>query len=265
MIIYALILATVLFFIAWNLVFKSENQTTHLIVNILTTLFLGGMIVLSALNFNQHLGMNLTNHTHTEKIASVASQPKLLINEKLGKQKKHDLVVYKKNGKTTHTGLDTSVTNHIKRTHGKQAVVKVTKKTWNAKPGISHLWFSLIGKKETAQTVNTFYVPKNWQVMSKQQVNVFKATAKQAAAKAQQQAKNPAVKMQMKQQAKAAVQKAEMTAMQKHPKMTKAQQKAVAKRALKKFKQQMKAKAMQPIMIKALAKAKATPAGYMTK
>ena len=261
MIIYVLIILAILFFLSWNL-FLSKRWI-HVVTSIISTVLLLVAIGFSIANFNHHYGMHLVNHTHTEKLASVTKQAPMMMYEKLGSAKKHEIVVYKhtNNGKRLHTYPDSHVKDEIHRTNSNHAYLKQTHRLYEYKSNSARLWFGIAQKKQWHATVNKFYVPKKWTVLSAQQAQVMTKAAKQAGAKAN----NPQAKAMLKQKSQAYVKAQVMKAMQKNPKISKAQQKKITKRAVKEFKSQMKQQAAAKLMPQAIKKAKAAPEGYANK
>lgn len=211
--------------------------------------------------------MHLVNHTHTEKLASMSPKQSMLVYEKVGSAKKHEIVAYRStnNGSVKHTNPDVSVKNRIVTTKSAKPSLKVTHRQWSYRSNAARDWFGLAMKHQTKSTVNTFYVPKSWIVLSASQAKVMKQSAKKIALNNKHQMNSQQAKSMLKQKAQAYVQAKMMKAMQKDPKMTASQKKAVMKQAMHEFKNQMKRKAMQKIMKQVLAKAKTAPEGYVAK
>ncbi|GLB46131.1 DUF4811 domain-containing protein [Philodulcilactobacillus myokoensis] len=262
MIIYLLIIIAILYFLSWNLI---KNRTFHIVASTITSLLLLGAVVLSIMNFNDHYGMHRVNQTKTEQLASVSpsKQMKMLIYQPVGTSsaaKKYQVVIYKNHDdqkKTSHTNPDTSVINHIHQNSSVKSPKMVTTKTrWEYKSHSAKLMFDLAQKANTDKTVNDFYVPKNWLVLSAKQAKALPKIMKQEQSNMKAQMSSPQAKMQMQRQAQSFIQAKMMQAMQKNPQMPAQQKAKLMKQLQAEFKQQVQQKAAAQLMPKVMQQVK---------
>lgn len=260
MIIYVLILFTILFFLSWNLFMSSRK--VHIVTSIISTLLLLIAVIFAIGNFNHHYGMHLVNHTNGREIASVSKQSPMLIYEKLGSAKKHEIVIYEDRGRKQHTAPDTMVSNQIIRTNGKTPYLKTTHRNWQYRSGTARFWFGLAQKRQRHSVINRFYVPKRWNVLSVNQVKVMGKSAKEAGSQIKQAMASSQAKAMLKSKAQAYVRTQVVKAMKKNPRMTSKQKAIIIKKAEKSFQVRLKAQATTKVMPRALKAARKAPVGY---
>lgn len=244
MIIYALIITSALFFLAWNLI---DNRKIHFIASLITTLLFLVTVFFAVANFKDHYGMHkVTEPQQTQQIKSISPRRslKMLVYRPMGNSRKSQIVIYKnKHNKVVHTASDLKVTNQIvqnSKITKPHVVTSVSK--WIYSNSTSHFWFYLAKKPSTYRVRHTFYVPNSWRVLSMKQTLALKQIIKNRSGQLEQKANSPQAEHRIRQQAMMYVKSQEMDAIHKNPKLSVTQKKLVAKRATKDFKAKMKQK-----------------------
>ena len=232
MILVLLVLSTLALFLTFVYMRQSTMRLT------LTAIFgitLVASLVLVVRNDSAHYGMEKVTTTKTTPLKSAGSdQMDLLLYQSVGTADKNRVYIYKQTTdqkKVSHTAASIKTTNQVKRTTG--ATKLVTKTTrWTYKSQAAKFWFGIADNDhELVSHHNTFYIKKNWVVLSTTQ-------AKKLSTLAKQQAKT------LKSRAKVYVGNEVKAAMMKNPSLSKAQLAKLEKAAAARF----QAQAMQSLL-----------------
>ena len=93
MIIYALIITSALFFLAWNLI---DNRKIHFIASLITTLLFLVTVFFAVANFKDHYGMHkVTEPQQTQQNKSISPRRavKMLVYRPMGNRRKTQNVI----------------------------------------------------------------------------------------------------------------------------------------------------------------------------
>ena len=220
MILVVLVLCTIALFLTFVYM---RSSALRLVLTAIFTLGLIASLVLVVENDSQHYGMTkvTTTKTTTLKSASSSSSMDMLLYQSVGTADKHRVYIYKQTSnqkKVSHTAANIKVANHVKTTTG--ATKLVTKSTrWEYKNSTAKFWFGIADNDhKLIKRTNTFYVKKNWVVLSTTQAKALSKLAKQQATT-------------LKARAKVYVQNKVQAAMVKNPSMSKAQLAKLEKQA----------------------------------
>ncbi|USS88799.1 DUF4811 domain-containing protein [Fructilactobacillus cliffordii] len=245
--IFMILIGTVLaFFLCFNLI------SNHKIAN-LTGAIAGLLVILTVLsiigNFHDHLGMKKATVTTTQSFTSINKQMNMVLYQKLGKQGKEQVVIYKKSASqkkpTTTPAINTKNIIHHKGTKNK---LVTQKQEWVYKNGFYRMMFGLAQKETFIKRTNTFYVANDYLVMTPKQAKEFGQRMKQAATGLQKQQQNPNSQMVVKQQAQQYIQGKMQAEMQKNPQLSDQQRQKLMKKWQAEFQAQMKQKAQQKLV-----------------
>ncbi|BDR56002.1 DUF4811 domain-containing protein [Xylocopilactobacillus apis] len=188
-----------------------ENRKVGNWIRFISDLLLVGIVALIITNNSYHFGMEQQVETSTTQISSASPQKQMpfLLYEPLGTAGKEQVYLYKTlaSGKIKHTTPDLT-TNKVVRTKLSPKLI-TNKKVWRYKNSFYRVMFSVSGNEGTRiKTTNTFYIPKNWMVLSTKEAKKLK---------------DPKIQNKLKQEVKLKM----ISAMKNHPQMTKEQQQAL--------------------------------------
>ncbi|GAF36612.1 DUF4811 domain-containing protein [Lentilactobacillus farraginis] len=207
---------------------------------ILTILSVIGMVISTVFivkNDTDHYGMKQETKTTYQPLYSVSpsKQMKMLLYQPIGTANKHQVYIYQKSEnakKKSHTTVN-DTTNHVIKGNGVPRIETQTTR-WQYQNGAAKFWFGIAGESgKLVKRVNKLYVNKDWLVLSTDQAKAL-----------QKKLKDKTYQAQLKAQGKAFVTKQMMAAMKQNPKMSKAQQAQLQKKATAEF----QAQAMQKLV-----------------
>ena len=251
MIIVALIIIAVLFFLTWNLI---ANPRLHLLLSSLVTVLFVITICLAVANFKYHYGMQPVRHRTETRIAALMPDRRLplIVDNQLGSDHQHQVLVYRRrsNHQIEHSQLKSSVHNRIVMSNRikRARVVSTNTKLKNCRPA-SRFWFGIAQKPVDVKTENVFYLPKSWKLLSAKQMKVVKQIIIN---RTKQQLHSKAVQAQAKQQLNATVQKA----LQQHPHLNSHEKRRLISHLVRRFKAQAKQQMIVKILPSAVRTAK---------
>ncbi|AYF92965.1 DUF4811 domain-containing protein [Apilactobacillus bombintestini] len=239
MILVALVISTVAFFLCFNLL--NKNKALHIISSLFfLVLFLLSTLFIT-LNFHNHLGMHKV--TFEKKSSLVSSVPGKTINalmyQNIGTSGKDQVVLYRANEKQAKpqaTGTDKVKNVVVTNAKTPKLVTKTVK--YEYKTSMDRFWFAWAQKPTRVKTVNYFYMPKDWMKLTVNQVKALPNIMKELSA-------NSGMTTEQRQQAaQQYVQAAVAKAMQANPKMSASQKQQVIQKATSEY----QAKAMSQMM-----------------
>jgi len=232
MILVLLVISTLALFLTFVYMHQSALRLT------LVTLFgvlLVASLVLIVQNDSAHLGMEKVTTTKTVPLKSAgSSQMNLLLYQSVGTKDQHRVYLYKtttKQNKPSHTTASIKTSNQVKTTTDSPKLVTTTTR-WAYRRSAAKFWFGVADNDhELISRHNTFYINKQWTVLSTTQ-------AKKLSVLVKQQSKT------LKSRAKVYVANELKAAMAKDPTMSKAQLAKLQKAAAAKY----QAQAMQAML-----------------
>ncbi|BDR58061.1 DUF4811 domain-containing protein [Xylocopilactobacillus apicola] len=159
-----------------------ENRQVGNWIRFISDVLLVGIVALIIANNSYHFGMQKQVEKTTTSVQSALPQQKIpfLLYEPLGNAGKEQVYLYHSgSSKLKHTSTD-QTTNRVVRRAGKPELVS-EKTVWRYQNNFSRLMFGVAGNDGTRiKTRNTFYLPKNWVVMSSKDAKKLAKPAIQA-------------------------------------------------------------------------------------
>ena len=177
MIIVLLFISAIALFITMTLIDTLKIRIPLAAIFVITLI---ASLTLIVKNDRQHFGMKCQNTTTTQKVYSVSPNKSLsmLLYKNIGTNGHDKFYIYNKKEsqkKPSHTATD-NTTNKVVWTNANTATMKQTETRWVYKNGTFKFWFGIASNNnELKQRENTFYVPKNWLVISTNQAQKLKA------------------------------------------------------------------------------------------
>ncbi|MBA1434237.1 DUF4811 domain-containing protein [Bombilactobacillus bombi] len=221
MIIFLLVIMTLIAYFGGVYV---DNRQVANWIRAICDLFIIGILALMVANDTFHFGMQPQVQTTKTTIQSAnphSSLP-LLLYKNIGTNGKNRVYIYQANLKTQHTSPE-QTTIKVKRTSQEPHLVS-QKKQWHYRNNFYRALFGVAGNEgHHIQTVNTFYVPQSWLVLSTGQAKALPAKLA-----------NPQVKARLKQTVSQQV----LAELKQHPHYSLTQQKQLTHQLQTKYQRQ---------------------------
>lgn len=226
MIIFALAIFVILTFVS---IIYISNKTLSNILGVIFFALVIGSISLIMLNDHNHFGMEKSTETKTSALVSTTPQKgmNMLLYQEVGTKGKENTYIYRTDStekKPKHTKVDSNVTNSVVVNNDQPKVVKQSK-YYVYKSSFMKFLFGISGNNHQLISIkNTFYVNKDWLVLSTKQAKEL-----------QTKMKDPNYQAQLKAQGADYAKKAVEAAVKKNKKINAAQKNQVAQNAAKQF------------------------------
>ncbi|USS87912.1 DUF4811 domain-containing protein [Fructilactobacillus hinvesii] len=245
--IFVILVGTVLaFFLCFNLIPNRKLSNA-------TGILAGFLVILTILaivgNFHYHFGMKKETVTTPHSFTSINKQMNMVLYQKIGKQGKEQVVIYKKTASQKKPTTTPAIkTRNIIKHEGTKNRLVTQKQEWVYKNGFYRMMFGVAQKETFIKRTNTFHVANDYLVMTPKQAKEFGQRMKQVAAGMKQQQQDPAAQAALKQQAQQYIQGKMTAEMQKNPQLSDQQRQRLMKKWQVEFQNQLKQQAQQKLV-----------------